>query len=69
MRRFVIFALVVIISAYATNVNAYNWIKEYEFSVTRLVKVPRGNNNYDHKIFSFTDAQGRPALLFVCHGA
>ena len=68
MRRFVIFALVVIISTYATNVNAYNWIKEYEFPATRLVKVTRGKDNYDHMIYSFTDAQRRSALLFVCHG-
>ena len=68
MRRFVIFALVMIISAYATNVSAYEWTTVYEFPATRLVMVPKGRSNFDHIIFSFTDAQGRSSLLFVCHG-
>ena len=68
MRRLVVLVLVVIISAYATNVSAYNWIKEYEFPATRLVKVNGTDKSSGYLIYSFIDEQKRPSLLVICHG-
>lgn len=69
MKKFIVLALFLVMSSFTSNADAYNWFKEYEFYATRLVKVPKGYNNFDHVIYYFTDAQGRPSLLFMCHGS
>ncbi|MBR1806204.1 MAG: hypothetical protein IJ774_07455 [Selenomonadaceae bacterium] len=68
MRKLVIFALMMFVTSFANTVSAYNWHLEYDFPARRIVLVPDGDN-FDHIIYSFTNAQGRPSLLFVCHGA
>ena len=69
MKKLVVFALILFVSSIANTAGAYNWYLEYDLLATRLVMVPNGSDDEDHSIYSFTDAQGRPSLLFVCHGA
>ena len=61
-------SLFLILDAFVNVVFAYNWVKEYDFPARRIVYVPRGYDNFDHIVYSFSNAQGRPCLLFVCHG-
>ena len=68
MRKLVIFALVMFVISFANVAGAYNWHLEYDFPARRIVTVPNGNDDYDHRVYSFVNAQGRPSLLFVCHG-
>ena len=43
--------------------------EEFSFTAKKIVDVPKGRNDFDHKIYAFTDGDGRSSLLFVCHGA
>lgn len=70
MKRLVIFVLAVIMAACANSVAAekYHWIEVFNFPAKRIVTVPSGYNDYDHRVYSFTDRNGQSSLLFVCHG-
>ena len=68
MKKLVVFALMMFVSSIASTVSA-KWVTKYEFPATRLVLVPGITDEIDHTVYSFTDAQGRPSLLFACHGS
>lgn len=71
MKKFIlpVFVVFMLMSSYANaSEDEPNWKEEFSFAAKRIVTVPKGYDDYDHRIYSFTDGDGRSSLLFVCHG-
>ncbi len=70
MKKFIVLALsMFVFMSSCTNAAEENWKEEFSFPVKKIVDVPAGRNDFDHKIYSFKDGDGLSSLLFVCHGA
>lgn len=54
--------------AYTVNAAEPRLVEIYHFPADRIVTVPNGPNDYDHRVYSFKDGNSRSSLLFVCHG-
>ena len=70
MKKVIFLVLIALVSLWVGTVDAEPYlVKISEFPAKRIVTVPNGPEDYDHRIYSFRDGNNKSSLLFVCHGA
>lgn len=70
MKKIIFLVLIALVGFLTETANADEprLVTIFEFPVKRIVTVPNGPDDYDHRVYSFKDGNGKSNLLFVCHG-